>query len=633
MTGADPLRVLQHYWKYPSFRGAQGAVIAAVLEGRDTVAVLPTGAGKSICYQVPALVLEGMALVISPLIALMRDQVEGLRRRGIAAAALHSGLSPAQQEEVVQAAKSGRIKLLYVAPERLRSKRFREWIEHHPPALVAVDEAHCISEWGHDFRPAYRKVGELRSVAARVPWIAVTATATPKTLEDIVEKLGLQDPAVFRESPDRPNLVWVMRREEAKHRKLLEVVRKVDGAVIVYVRSRSLTERWADYLRRVGVSAHFYHAGLSAGERHRRYREWMAGKAKVMVATTAFGMGIDKADVRAVVHLQLPESLENYVQEAGRAGRDGKRSYAVTVYQEADVERLRRRVAQDPLAYEDLRLIYDRLMTYLGVPYHHMPDRPVPFDLQAFVRTLPRYSPRQLLDAFTFLENLELIAYQGNLAMPYRLRRRAEPRELYDYQLRHRRFDALLDFLLRQHPLTDKWQTIHVERIARVVRLRPTTVRFQLEQLREAGLIDFEATDHTDWIFFLQERLPPDDFPYRPEVESMLERRTQVKRRKAEQLIRFVESAECRTAQILRYFGESEVPAHCGHCDVCLRQPSEDSATKRILRVLHQGPRTFDELTAEVRMPDETCAEALRQLIDEGKVVESGGRFHYPPPR
>ncbi len=625
----DALSVLRKYWKYNSFRPAQQEIIEAVVGGNDVVALLPTGAGKSICYQVPALMMKGVALVLSPLIALMRDQVAWLRRRGVAAAALHSGLSKTQQEDIIRLTEEGNIRLLYVAPERLHSSSFREWIQRLNISMVAIDEAHCISHWGHDFRPAYRKVARLREIHPNVPWIAVTATATDQTLTDIIQSLNLRSPRIFRGNPDRPNLVWGVRQVSAKHVKLLEVLRKVKGPSIVYLRSRKLTRRWAEYLRRAGIPAHYYHAGLTAAERNRRYHDWMRGTVRVMVATTAFGMGIDKPDVRTVIHLQLPDSIESYVQEAGRAGRDGQRAYAVIIYSNQDIQQLHHQVARDPLTYEDLRIVYDHLMMKLGIPYGHQPDRPLPFDMMELVRSLKRYSPRQLLDALMFMEELELLIYQGNLALPHRIRRKVSARELYDYQLKHPRFEVLLEYFLRVRPVPPKWTWISIDQISRATHLRPRSIRFQLEQLKSEGLIDFEATDYTDWIFFLSPRLPPEHFPVRPDIEKLLDHRRDIKFEKANQLVNFLTAPSCRNAVILRYFGEEKVPDRCDHCDVCLADSSSHSAPLgTILKMLGKESLTFEQLSARVPVADEVLLQTLRRLIDEKKIAQEEGRFY-----
>ncbi len=630
MTGPPltPSDVLRKYWHYPAFRPPQGDVIRSVLSGQDTVALLPTGGGKSLCYQVPALLLPGLTLVASPLVALMRDQVAALRRRHVPAAALHSGLSERQRAAVYDACADGRIKLLYISPERLRQQEFLDRLRYWDVSMVAVDEAHCISEWGHDFRPAYRKIAGLRSVLDRVPFLAVTATATPETLGDIIEKLGMTAPRIFRADMERKNIILAVRPTSNKMGKVAEVLRKVDGTAIIYLRSRRQTEQWAHYLRRAGIAADYYHAGLPHSQRHRKYHRWMSGRVRVMTATTAFGMGIDKADVRLVIHGQLPESIESYVQEAGRAGRDGRRAYAVTVFKPDEVQRLLENATRDPLRYEDLRTIYDQLMLWLGIPYDVQADRPVSFDLGGFLRNLGHYSPQQVLDAFTFLEDLDLLSYQGNLSLPHRIRSRVTPQELYDYALRHSSFEPLVQLLLRAYSLRESWMSVSIEKLSETLRLRPVTIRQQLETLHEAGLIELEINRYTDWIYMLSPRPHPDHFPVRPEVEKLLIHRAEVKLRKARQLVAFItQDSRCRTSWLLEYFGQ-EGPDHCGHCDVCIEVQREARRLgPRLLALLRRQPLGWESLSREVKVRDDILRRALRLLLDEGKVEQQEGTY------
>ncbi len=623
-----PLEVLRKYWKYSSFRPPQDAVIDSVLKGNDTVALLPTGGGKSICYQVPALLLPGLTLVISPLVALMRDQVAALRRRHIPAAALHAGLSEPERERVYDACADGRIKLLYVSPERLRRQDFLSRLSYWRVSLTAVDEAHCISQWGHDFRPAYRKIARLRETLPEVPLLAVTATATPETRKDIIERLGMQAPQVFQADMERKNIILAVRPTANKISKAIEILRKVSGSAIIYLRSRRRTEQWAAYLRKAGIEADYYHAGLPHGQRHHKYRQWMKGATRVMTATTAFGMGIDKPDVRLVIHGQLPESIESYIQEAGRAGRDGKRAYAVTLFTPGEEEQLVQNAARHPLTYEDLRIIYDRLMLRLGIPYGHQADRPISFDLGAFLRELRDYTPQQVLDAFTFLEDLELLSYQGNLSLPHRIRSRATPQELYDYALRHPAYEPLIQLLLRAYALRETWITISIDKTAEALRLRPLTIRRQLETLHSSGLIELEINAHTDWIYMPAPRPHPDHFPVHPEIETLLSTREEVKRRKAQDLAAFITQTDrCRTAVLLEYFGQEAAP-YCGHCDVCLDASGAlNPVQTAVLKALAVRPLRWRELSRQLQVPDRQLNEALRALLDNQQIVRKSERY------
>lgn len=409
-----PVDVLQQYWGYPAFREPQEEVIQQVLQGRDTLAILPTGAGKSLCYQVPALLLDGMCLVVSPLIALMRDQVENLRSRGIPAAAVFSGLSPGELDAVLENAARGQYKLLYVSPERLKTSLFQARLPRMKVSLVAVDEAHCISQWGYDFRPSYLEIALLREQVPGVPFLALTASATPVVEKDIIEKLQLKDPVVFRKSFLRPNIGFAALHLENKANKLLELAGKIKGSGIVYARNRQLVESVATLLRKHGHSASFYHAGLKGEERTRRQQDWQQGKVRVMACTNAFGMGIDKADVRFVIHAGVPDSLEAYYQEAGRAGRDGKRSFAILLYKDTDLSLLDDHADIQYPARDAVGRVYEALCNYLGVAMHSGEDQVFAFDIVDFCR---QYG----LSAMATLPAIKMLERDGYLLLSERV--------------------------------------------------------------------------------------------------------------------------------------------------------------------------------------------------------------------
>lgn len=360
-----PEHILKQYWGYDQFRTPQRDIVGNVLEGKDTVALLPTGGGKSICFQVPALILEGVCLVITPLIALMEDQVSQLKRRGIAAIAIHSGMSKSEIDVALDNCSYGKIKFLYLSPERIQTEMFQARIQKIVVSLIAIDEAHCISQWGYDFRPSYLLLSDLRELKPDVPVIALTATATQKVKEDIINKLGLKEPGLYTKSFARENLSFVVRKTENKEKLLLQVIQKVKGSTIVYARSRRSTEKLSEWLVKSGVSSTYYHAGLTYQQRKDHQKQWIEGSTRVVVATNAFGMGIDKSNVRTVIHMDLPETLESYYQEAGRAGRDGNKSYAVIIYHPMDVKSLREKVEQSQPEISVLKKSYQALSNYL----------------------------------------------------------------------------------------------------------------------------------------------------------------------------------------------------------------------------------------------------------------------------
>jgi ATP-dependent DNA helicase RecQ len=629
---SDPLTVLRQNWGYADFRPLQLDIILSVLHGRDTLALLPTGGGKSLCYQVPALCREGLALVVSPLIALMKDQVNNLQQRNIPAAAIYSGMSRREIDIIFENACNGAYKLLYLSPERLLTDLARARIQRMDVSLLAVDEAHCISQWGYDFRPPYLRIADLRELLPGTPLLALTATATPEVVDDIQEKLAFRATNVFRQSFLRANLSYSVLYEEQKRRKLVDILRNVPGSAIVYLRSRGETREIARLLNENRLSADFYHAGLSAEERHARQDAWMDGRTRIMVCTNAFGMGIDKPDVRTVVHLGLPDSPEAYFQEAGRAGRDGRKSYAVLLYTPADGENLRYHLKTAYPSLDLVRQVYRALGSYTQLAIGAGAGENFDFDLALFCSTYKLDQPATHA-ALRLLEQEGWVALSDAAAQPARVSITATREALYDYQLRNRQADTVTKVLLRaypgiQHNLADVSEPV----IAKYANLPVATVRQVLETAQQEGILLYEPRKELPQLTFLQERVAAENLSI--DLARFAFRRERAQER-VEQSIRYAETLRCRSQQLLAYFGETE-SAVCGICDVCTgrNKPDLDTAAfetmeRKIREVLRHEPLTVEQvLEAFALKRHETVARVIGYLVEEGRLKQlSDGRL------
>ncbi len=560
-----PLEVLRKYWGYEAFRPVQEEIIDSVLAGRDTLAILPTGGGKSVCFQVPAMMREGLALVVTPLVALMKDQVEQLEARGIRALAIHSGMSRREVDTALNNAAYGDFKFLYVSPERLGTELFQSYLDVLPVCLLVVDEAHCISQWGYDFRPEYLQIGELRD-SIDVPVIALTATATPKVADDIVDKLGFSEPNILRSGFERPNINYIVRHCEDKTGQALDICRKVEGSGIIYLRHRAGCEETAALLRAEGVDADFYHAGLSPGERTRRQKAWKEGSLRVMVCTNAFGMGIDKADVRFVVHMDLPDSMEAYFQEAGRAGRDGQTAYAVLLWNGRDRRRLSDITAMSfpPLDYiED---IYGKLHVFFEIPYGEGLGRQLKFDMGEFCKRF-RLHRGTTHYAIRYLERTEHITYAEDVEIPTQIRIRVDRVTLGEIDFPDRILVTLLEMLMRRYPGIFNF-TVRIDEKAiaddlsmDVPRLRQLLYRLSLEHV-----VNYIPADVSNVIYLHHNRLVPGDLNLYPARYASLKANAE---ERARAMMDYAEqTSECRSEYLLHYFGQTETHP-CGVCDVC----------------------------------------------------------------
>ncbi|MBR1573258.1 MAG: RecQ family ATP-dependent DNA helicase [Bacteroidales bacterium] len=559
------LDILQEYWGYEAFRPMQEDIVQAALDGRDVLAILPTGGGKSICFQVPALACEGIAIVVTPLIALMKDQVQNLADRGIRAIAVHAGMSPREVDLALNNAAYGDYKFLYLSPERLTTRLFQAWLPKLQVSFLVVDEAHCISQWGYDFRPDYLRIGELRKTVD-APVIALTATATPKVAEDIMDRLAFRERLVLRSGFERPNLSYIVRHCQDKLGQLKAVCDGVPGSGIVYVRNRRKTEEIADFLRSQGVSVSFYHAGLGHQTRTQRQEEWKRGSIRVMVCTNAFGMGIDKPDVRFVVHMDLPESPEAYFQEAGRAGRDGLRSYALLLWNGTDSARLKQIQQLSFPSLEAIEDVYQKLHAFFQIPYGQGLGKQLKFKLEDFCKafSLDRSSTYY---AMKYIEREGHWTFSEDIDVDTRVKIRVDRTELYDIDLPDRRMTALLEDLMRHLEGLFSYP-VPVDEAFFSARLGVTIPQYRelLYRLSLEHVINYIPQVHSDVVFLHHERLMPGNVRLSPQHYDMLKASAQGR---CDAMMEYVsETDRCRARYLLAYFGQEE-SADCGTCDIC----------------------------------------------------------------
>lgn len=630
---AEPLAILRQYWGYQAFRPLQEEIIRSALSGTDSLALLPTGGGKSVCYQVPALCREGMCLVISPLIALMKDQVLQLQAKGISAAAVHAGMSRRELDIIFENACNGAYKLLYLSPERLQTELVLGRIGRMNINLLAVDEAHCVSQWGYDFRPPYLQIAEFRALLPGVSVLALTATATVPVVQDIQEKLAFTHPSVFQQSFARQNLSYFVLYENKKREKLLDILRNVPGSGLVYLRSRGETKEVARLLQEHNIRADFYHAGLSQEERNAKQEAWMHGRTRIMACTNAFGMGIDKPDVRIVVHLNLPDSLESYFQEAGRAGRDGKRSYAVLLYAQGDADALRFHLHATYPEMDLVRKVYQALGSFTQLAIGAGAGTSFDFDFQYFCQTYGlEQGPTHA--ALRLLEQEGWITLFDTGGLPARVHIFASRETLYDYQLRNKQADIVTKVLLRAYPgIQASFSDISVQSMAKYCNLPHDAVEQVLQLAQKEGILDYQPQKDKPQLTFIRERVLPENLAVNTALFNFRKQRAEERIARA---IQYAETRHCRSRQLLSYFGEQE-SAPCGICDVCTgRNESEVPADvftmleRKIFSVLKQEKMPLEELLkAFAPRQQDQVAQVIDYLLDEGKMeADEAGRLY-----
>ncbi|MDX1913757.1 MAG: ATP-dependent DNA helicase RecQ [Saprospiraceae bacterium] len=621
---SSPRAILQQYWGYSDFRPMQEDIVHSVLEGRDTLALLPTGGGKSVCFQVPALAQAGICIVVSPLIALMKDQVYNLERRGIPAAALYSGMSQRQIDIVFENACNGQYKLLYLSPERLQTEMARARIQRMNVNLIAVDEAHCISQWGYDFRPPYLQIAALREILPKTPVLALTATATSEVLADIQEKLAFRAPNVFRRSFMRSNLSYSVLYEDKKREKLIDILRRVPGSGIVYARSRGETKELAHFLSKNGIQADYYHAGLTGDERNDRQDAWITGKIRIICCTNAFGMGIDKPDVRIVVHLNLPDTLEAYFQEAGRGGRDGLKSYATLLYTPADAASLRFNLKTAYPSLEALRVVYRALGSYTQLAVGAGLGESFDFDLAHFCNAY-KLEQAPTHAALRLLEQEGWISLSDAAASPARAHVTASREALYDYQLRNKQADTVLKTLLRAYPgLQTDFVDISEALVGKYAKMPAETVQKVLLNAQQEGMLLYEPRKEKPQLTYTRERVAAENLGIDLEKFKFRQQRAEMR---MEHAIAYAERRQCRSRQLLAYFDEPDSPP-CGICDVCTGRHKNDLGNavfetyeKKIRSVVRHEALPFEEiLQAFALKKQDAVAQVLQYLLDEGKL-------------
>ena len=612
--------VLKKHWGFDSFRHPQQEIIQSVLDGNDTLVLMPTGGGKSLCYQIPALMKDGVCLVVSPLIALMKDQVENLRKKKIKAGCIVSGMTSEQQANVLTNCHYGNLKLLYVAPERLKSRTFLSALKEIHVSMIAVDEAHCISQWGYDFRPSYLEIAEIRSFFPSVPVIALTATATPLVADDICTRLLFRNAKRFISSFYRDNLAYMVFHEPDKHNRLLRIIRKVGGSGIVYVPTRRSASEMSQFLNKHGVSSDYYHAGLSKRGRDSAQNRWMDDAVKVMVATNAFGMGIDKPDVRFVVHTYVPATIEAYFQESGRAGRDGKLAYAVMLYTEGDIANLDRNIEQSYPDVQTVRGIYDSLCCYLSIPMGYGENEEFELDVEKFCR-------KYALSPITVWTSLGILERDGLVYMPSKedvrssLMITVSRDTIYDYANNYPQYGSVIESVMRLYGgVFVGFTEIEEALVARVAGLDTATVESMLMRLDSLNLISYKKGNPNQTIVFTAPRCTIDNLQVGG-VGYTVQKKNAIQRKQS--MVEYLRATEpCRSIQLLRYFGEQS-SRNCGKCDICISRNKceRDAIEKRIVDLLQNGPLSVSQLLSHFEDIDETAIRRQARAMVDARLI------------
>jgi len=615
-----PEKVLKTYWGHEAFRASQKEIIESILDGRDTLAILPTGGGKSICFQVPAMMKEGCCLVISPLIALMEDQVQRLQAMGIPAKAILSGMTLRETEEVLEHCENGNLKFLYVSPERLETRSFLDHLADLPINLIAVDESHCISQWGYDFRPSYLQIAAIREPLKGVPLIALTASATGKVKEDILARLQMKAPQVFMNSFSRANLVYQSTFCEEKINGMLRLLDQLEGSGIIYCKTRRRTQEISDLLQQHGISSDFYHAGLDQDTRKEKQAAWLHNSKRIMVCTNAFGMGIDKPDVRLVIHADVPDCLENYYQEAGRAGRDGQRAHAILLYRKEELETLRTLPHQKFPSLTTIRKVYHALANHHQVPTGTGAGTCYDLDLEEFTANF-RLPLMDVVNSLQTLKQEKVIQYIDRLFMPSTVQFTCSRYALEEAEQLYPLLEPLIKSLLRSYAgILDFPIRINEKQLAWKNKMSLEEINRKLMQLKKMGLIAYEPRKETPQVCYMQDRIKADELEIDHVAYGM--RKANYAAR-IEKMIEYATEKTCRSAMIGRYFGDEEI-SDCGICDVCSERKDKEikeGIPERILSMLRQEPRSFQELTKSLQLTEHALQQAIQLLLSENKLT------------
>lgn len=614
---------LKKHWGYDAFRPLQEDIVLSVLHKKDTLALLPTGGGKSICFQVPGLVIGGTCLVISPLIALMNDQVQNLKNKGISAVAITSVMNAKEIDIALNNAAFGHVQFLYVSPERIENETFRQKLSYLPIGLIAVDEAHCISQWGYDFRPSYLKIAELREYFPNVNIIAVTASATKEVVEDIQQKLDFKNAGVFRQSFERKNIRYIVQHEENKYERLLKIIANIGGSGIVYVRNRKKTQEICKWLIQNNISSSFYHAGINANERASIQQDWIANKAQVIVATNAFGMGIDKPDVRFVVHMDLPESLEAYFQEAGRGGRDGKPAFSVLLCHQQDVDTLKQQFEEKTPTEAEIKQSYQAIFNYYQVPVESGEGLAVSFNMDEVVRNY-NLKPVTLFNSIKCLEKEGYFSFLDSGYEPPKVMMLMGKEDLYSFQLKFPSYEPLIKTLLRSYGgLWEQYVYIKEKDLAYRTKYSESLLQQQLETLNKQGVLSFIPQTTLPKLIFLQNRINLKQRNISLVNYPVLKQKAIAR---INSVVKYVsEKNVCRSRLLLSYFNETDFN-DCGYCDVCIEKYkallSTDKGLKEQIRLeVADKKMKFDDLVKHfASVSTKRMMTVINAMIDEGQL-------------
>jgi ATP-dependent DNA helicase RecQ len=617
--------VLKSYWGFSSFRPLQEDIINAVLDGKDVLALLPTGGGKSICFQVPAMVKEGLCIVISPLIALMKDQVENLRKKGITAFAIYAGMTRKDVVNTLKLATAENTRFLYVSPERLETKLFLEYLPALSVSMITVDEAHCISQWGYDFRPPYLRIAALRDELPGVPVLALTASATPEVQKDICEKLKFNNHSVFRQSFERPNISYSVFKTDAKITRVVDILNKVPGTSIIYCKSRKRTREMAEQLNSYNIQADYYHAGLTNDQRNEKQEAWIKNQVRTIVATNAFGMGIDKPDVRTVIHIDPPDNLENYYQEAGRAGRDTNKAYAVLLFQERDITTLREQVELRFPPVEEIRKVYQSIMNYLQLPEGTGEGNYYDFDLADFIEKF-KFPVHLVINSMKALEQENVLSFNEQVYLPSKVGFVCSKEILYEFERSQPTYEPLIKTLLRTYEgIFDQPVNINEKFIARRLNFEVTDVVMMLNKLTAFLIIEYQPQKDKPQVFFVTNRVKTELL----RIDSVRwERLKENYKKRIEAFTAYIMSGDCRSRMIGNYFGD-DVMKNCDVCDNCLKAKKKAitkeeflSIETKLLDLLKNKPIHSRELAAVISgIKKEKAWQVIEFLQAEKKIV------------
>lgn len=616
--------ILEKYWGYKAFRPLQEEIIQSVCDGNDTLGLLPTGGGKSIIFQVPALYFSGICIVVTPLVALMKDQVDNLKRRNIPAVAVYSGLTSEEMRSAFDQCQFGNAKFLYLSPERLGTDLFIERLKTLNVSLLAIDEAHCISQWGYDFRPSYLKIADVRRFLPNVPVLALTATATPEVADDIQDKLLFTKKNCFKKSFYRKNLIYIVRKIEDKENYLLKIANKQQGTGVVYVRNRKKTRETSDFLQRHGVSADYYHAGLTPEYKDYRQAQWKNGNIRIICATNAFGMGIDKSDVRFVVHIDTPDSLEAYFQEAGRGGRDEKTAYAVLLYNNEDIANLKRNLTNTFPEKSYIKKVYNALCNFYQIPVGSSKGSILDFNLTQFV-TNYELNPFQAVSALKILQRNGYIELTDEIFTMSKIKFLVDRQNLYRFQVANAKLDPFIKMILRNFPgIFSNYADIDEKILAQYCQTTPQTIYENLIKLSKQKIINYIPQKRTPYIIFSEERLDDKNLIISKESYDFLKEKYQ---QRINSVIKYcTNNYKCRSRQLIEYFGETD-GQDCGECDVCRANNKQanikmyDLIFDCVLKTLENNPLEYSDLINSINFGDDVQKETVIKEMAQDNII------------